>query len=321
MLVFPSCSDDDEDVVTVDDAAGLGSLDEETTSLLRDNILAREQGTEDVAPIALLLARGVSSVTATSTSNGRTASSNRTAQEDLPDCFVETFVEDTITGSFEWSMDFGDGCDAFGEVLKGMIIEKGSYNGDSFSGGTEYINFGSSKFTLTGTYDYEGTFEESDDGSEWTANVTFTAAETLLDTDEREDDTLQITREFSAEGAEIRTEASHTMVRATDRLRTLTDGVLEATFEGEVLEPILTDFSCTHTLEEFTIFSQLSGIQKTTQQVFDASGDSIHTIITEVDFGEGECDFLESIKVTSILEGIQTDSTYIVDIRDGFIGG
>ena len=61
LLVFPSCSDDDEDVVTVDDAAGLGSLDEETTSLLRDNILAREQGTEDVAPIALLLARGVSS--------------------------------------------------------------------------------------------------------------------------------------------------------------------------------------------------------------------------------------------------------------------
>ncbi|MEM8892974.1 MAG: hypothetical protein AAGC88_00265 [Bacteroidota bacterium] len=85
-----------------------------------------------------------------SASRGINSSSNARTLDEPAICFQETFSEFT-DGSYEFILDFGEGCETEGEFFKGKMIERGSYTETTFEGSVEYTGFGGSDWTVDGT--------------------------------------------------------------------------------------------------------------------------------------------------------------------------
>ena len=85
---------------------------------------------------------------------------------DFESCLIETWQEDG-QGNYEYTLDFGDGCDYYGEWLKGKLTERGFFDENSFQSTSTFENFGGHDWTIDGTETYNGTWvEEEFDGED-----------------------------------------------------------------------------------------------------------------------------------------------------------
>jgi len=204
---------------------------------------------------------------------------NENQGEELPGCLREEFVvaED---GSFEYLLDFGDGCEYFGDFFVGKIIESGNFKEDTFYGQTEYDNFGSNSFMIDGVYAYEGRYEgleldtlESEFGGE-DFTIRFSYEYEFDETYEEEDG--QVFIESDGSGLEETTIDGYTIL-AQETNYSYNSG---EEFTTVIITPLFTDFTCS----EGDVFSPVSGVEEGTV--------SIGEIVEEysIDYGEGECD-------------------------------
>ena len=82
-----------------------------------------------------------------------------------PACYTETW-EDDGQGNYTFTLDFGDGCDFYGEFLKGKLVETGTYSETGFTSNSTYTQFGGDDWMIDGTQSYSGTWNESEESGE-----------------------------------------------------------------------------------------------------------------------------------------------------------
>ncbi len=232
-----------------------------------------------------------------STRNHKTNKEEGEYQDDLPDCVEEIFTinEDN---SFSYTLDFGLGCNFFGEFFYGKITEEGSYEGDSFQGRTTYKEFGGEAFKLDGTYSYDGVVEgfELDsifaDSTNLDFEVIYNYGYNLIEYYFEEDSLMTV--EANGSGREMTNNEGISVLSQENRFSYSTGEF----FESRVVEPLFLNFNC---FEE-NVFTNITGLE---------TGTFIYEDITEtysVDYGDGTCDNL--ITVT------QEDEIFTVDLGE-----
>ncbi|MDW3193213.1 MAG: hypothetical protein R8G66_12645 [Cytophagales bacterium] len=202
----------------------------------------------------------------------------RTANDD---CFTETFNE--TDNSYEFILDFGDGCEVDGEFMKGKLVERGTFTDNSFSSEVEYTGFGGTDWEVTGTETYNGTWSEDEaDSAVWESAYTF--ASDLIETITEAEGTLEVT--YQANGSERMDENSF-VVEASNEVVSVSTG---ESYESTVETPLVMDFTCDW--EAAYIF--VSGLETGSYSYVDEAGETI-TGTYSVDYGDGTCDNLITI--------------------------
>lgn len=212
---------------------------------------------------------------------GGQVSKNSAARTANDDCYTETFNE--TDNSYEFILDFGDGCEVDGEFMKGRLVERGTFTDNSFSSEVEYSGFGGSDWEVTGTEAYNGTWSEDEaDSSVWESAYTFTSD--LVETITEEEGTIEVT--YTANGSERMDEASF-VVESSNETVSVSTG---ESYESSVETPLVMDFNCDW--EEAYIF--VSGVETGSYSYVDEAGETI-TGTYSVDYGDGTCDNLITI--------------------------
>lgn len=222
-----------------------------------------------------------------STANTGTDSVNTT-----PTCLIETW-EDDGKGNYTFTLDFGDGCDYYGERLKGKLIEKGSYNETSFSSTTTYTNFGGQDWTIDGTHSYSGTWDQIDGTSEPADSANFSATYQFsadLKTSYMEfghDSTAEVSIgerlvevDYVAEGSEQVDQDGYTVKSRTETV-SLNTG---ESFKSQVDIPLYFDFGC-----DGEVWVYVSGQESGSY----TSGDETGTY--SINYGDGTCDNIVTV--------------------------
>ena len=209
---------------------------------------------------------------------------------DAPSCLVETW-EDDGQGNYTYTLDFGDGCDYYGEWLKGKMIEKGSYSQFSFSATATYINFGGHDWTIEGTHAYSGSWhsdelpENEKDSLNWEYNASyeFSADLKMKYMEYGHDSTSDVSTgerlvevDYVAKGSEESNQDGYTVKTRTESVNVSTG----ESFSSQVDIPLFYDFEC----EDEGVWIFVSG-QQSGNYIF---GD--HTGSYSIDYGDGACD-------------------------------
>ena len=213
----------------------------------------------------------------------------------LPDCFTESFNENE-DGTYEYIIDFGEGCDFFGETFKGKVIERGSYNEDAFEASTTYDNFGTDFWEINGSYRYEGTWEISTDDQDtlefdWFAdyNYDFDLVETYSDDDE----TFTVTS--TGNGRENSDQDGYTVLEQQNEF-TYNTG---ESYTSKVDVPLFLSYGC-----DDDIFIFIKGEESGTYTI---EGESATYVIN---YGDGECDNIITITEDGEETVIDLDEEY-----------
>lgn len=222
--------------------------------------------------------------------NGRTQSD--TTNVGTPACLTETW-EDNGDGSYTYTLDFGDGCDYYGEFLKGKLVETGTYTDNSFNSSVTYTDFGGEDWFIDGTYSYSGTYEDSSNGtsepadsSNWTfaATYSFEADLTQQYTDYGypEDSTQAstgetiVTVDYEANGTESMDESGYTVEARSEAISVSTGETYAATVDS----PLFYNYAC----EEEDTWVFVSGVESGSYTYEGISG------TYSIDYGNGACD-------------------------------
>ena len=248
--------------------------------------------------------------------NGRSAkspsamfrSSGRTSQDstdvDETTCLVETW-EDDGNGNYTFTLDFGEGCDYYGEFLKGKLVEKGSYSESGFSSTATYTNFGGNDWTIDGTHSYSGTWEEINetsepaDSSEYYYNASYQFSADLKtsymefghdSTDEVSTGEQLIEVDYVAQGSEEVDQDGYTVQSRSESI-TVSTG---ESFSSQVDSPLFYDFNC----ENDDVWIYVSGQESGSYTYEGQSG------TYSIDYGDGECDNIVTVTENGVSEDI-----------------
>jgi len=213
---------------------------------------------------------------------------------ELPDCAQESFnLNDD--GTYEYSIDFGDGCDFFGETLKGRLTETGSYTENSFKGTTTYEGLGGESWEISGTYTYAGSFTGFDilnDADADTNDIDFSATfDYSFDLEEKyEEEDGPITVTSSGSGMEESDDNGITILAQTVDFSYSTG----ESFTSTVSTPLFTDFNC---FEE-DVFIYVSGEESGTYTFEGETNDY------SINYGDGTCDNVITVTQNGMTETI-----------------
>ena len=217
-----------------------------------------------------------------------------------PKCLVETWEDDGV-GNYTYTIDFGDGCDYYGEFLKGKMVEKGSYTENSFSSIVAYTKFGGQDWMIDGTHNYSGTWEEVtingismpadtvDTDSldyqdyyynasyEFSADLTTSYMEYGYDTTSEVSTGERLVEvDYIAQGSEEVDQNGYT-VKSRSESVTINTG---ESFQAQVDIPLFYDFNC----EDEGVWIFVNGKESGSYTVDDQTG------TYSIDYGDGSCD-------------------------------
>ncbi|MEQ9404756.1 MAG: hypothetical protein RIM99_14280 [Cyclobacteriaceae bacterium] len=231
-----------------------------------------------------------------------TKSVNDSTDNNIPDCLTESW-EDDGNGNYTYTLDFGDGCDYYGEFLKGKLVETGSYSDNSFNASVTYTNFGGNDWMIDGTYTYSGTWEDnsnSEDSTNWNFNATyeFTAdlTEQYTDYGYPEDSTQAstgetiVTVDYVANGKETMDQDGYVVQSRNVSVSTSTN---EA-FTSSVDSPLVYDYTC----EADNVWTYTSGVESGSYTYGDQTGSY------SIDYGDGTCDNIIFVTENGVTEEI-----------------
>ena len=206
------------------------------------------------------------------------------------DCWVESFTE--TENSYEFTLDFGDGCELDGEFMKGRLVEKGTFTDNTFSSEVEYFAFGGRDWEVSGTESYNGTWSEDEaDSSVWESAYSFASA--LVESYTFENQSIEV--DYKASGAERMDESSFVIEAANETVSVSTG----ESYESKVDSPLVMDFNCDW--EQAYIF--VSGIETGSYTYLDEAGETISGTYS-IDYGNGSCDNLITITEDGVSEEI-----------------
>lgn len=232
---------------------------------------------------------------------GSQSSKNYAVRTANDDCYTETFNE--TDNSYEFILDFGDGCEVDGELMKGRLVERGTFTDNSFSSEVEYTGFGGIDWEVTGTETYNGTWSEDEEESAvWESAYTF--ASDLVETITEDGNSFEVN--YMANGAERMDENSF-VVESSNETVSVSTG---ESYESSVETPLVMDFTCDW--EAAYIF--VSGLETGSYSYVDEAGKTI-TGTYSVDYGDGTCNNL--ITVTEGGESEVIDLSEVWDECDG----
>ena len=221
---------------------------------------------------------------------------------DIPGCLTETWEEDGA-GNYTYTLDFGDGCDYYGEFLKGKLVETGSYTENTFVSTTTFTNFGGEDWTINGTKSYDGSWTET--FSEDDTEVESFSAQYSFDEDisaefiewgyeEDEDSTgvgeMLITVNYVADGSESVDDFGFTINSNNENIEVSTGETLTSSVDT----PLYFDFGC----EENDVFVFVSGVESGTWSYGDESGSY------SIDYGDGSCDNIVTYTENGVSEEV-----------------
>lgn len=224
---------------------------------------------------------------------GRIITLSETTPNELPECVKESFVENG-DGSYTYILDFGNGCDLFGEFFVGKLIETGTYGENSFDAIARYENFGTDFWEVNGKYNYEGFWEFSSIAEDslqfdWFAEYQYSYEMEEIYLDEGEKFFLN----SNGFGKEILDEEGYTIVNQENRLSYDTG----EKFSSVVDVPLHLDYNCG---EEIFIF--VRGVESgfyTYDDIF---------VEYNINYGDGDCDNLITV--------IENGEEYVIDLNE-----
>ncbi len=234
-------------------------------------------------------------------SHGRVENDSTNAE---PSCLIETW-EDDGNGNYTYTLDFGDGCDYYGEFLKGKLVEKGSYNESSFSSKTTYTNFGGHDWTIDGTHSYSGTWEEVAGTSEpsdtvehdYNASYEFNADLKTSYMEYGHDSTSDVSTgerlvevTYVASGSEEVDQNGYTVKTRQESIEVSTG----ESFQSQVDIPLYFDYNC----EDEDVWIFVSGKESGSYTIGDQTG------TYSIDYGNGECDNIVTVTENGISEEV-----------------
>ncbi|MEO1253604.1 MAG: hypothetical protein AAFY41_01780 [Bacteroidota bacterium] len=220
-----------------------------------------------------------------------------------PKCLVETW-EDDGNGNYTYTLDFGDGCDYYGEFLKGKLVEKGSYNENSFTSIATYTNFGGHDWMVDGTHSYSGTWDEINSTSEpadtsyyeYNATYEFSADLKTSYMEYGHDTTSEVSTgerlievDYVAEGSEEVDQNGYTIKSRSESVEINTG----ESFQAQVDIPIYFDFNC-----EGDVWIFVSGKESGSYTVGDETG------TYSIDYGNGKCDNIVTVTENGVSEEV-----------------
>lgn len=225
-------------------------------------------------------------------------SAARTANDSTQvDCWVESFTETEST--YEFTLDFGDGCEVYGEFMKGKLVERGTFTDNTFSSEVEYTGFGGRDWEVSGTESYSGTWiEDTKDSTIWESAYTFTTA--LIET-YTEEGGQSVEVDYQASGSERMDESSF-VVESSNETVSVSTG---ESYESAVDVPLVMDFTCDW--EAAYIF--VSGIESGSYTYTDETGNAV-TGSYSVDYGDGACDNLITVTEDGVSEVIDLSDVW-----------
>ncbi|MEO9484251.1 MAG: hypothetical protein ABJG47_12420 [Ekhidna sp.] len=210
-----------------------------------------------------------------------------------PSCLIETW-EDDGNGNYTFTLDFGDGCDYYGEWLKGKLVEKGTYNESSFSSTATYTNFGGHDWTIDGTHSYSGTWGEATktsepaDSANYNATYEFSADLRTSYMEYGHDSTEEVSTgerlvevDYVAQGSEEVDQDGYTVKSRSESISVSTG----QSFTSKVDTPLFYDFSC----ESEDTWIYVSGQESGSYTVGDQTG------TYSINYGDGTCDNIVTV--------------------------
>lgn len=219
-----------------------------------------------------------------------------------PTCAIETW-EDDGEGNYTYTLDFGDGCDYYGEFLKGKLVETGSYSENTFVSTTTFTNFGGEDWTINGTRSYNGSWTETfseDDPEEYSFSAEYSFEEDITASfmefgyDEEADSVgtgeQLITVSYLANGSESMDDLGFTVNSNNESIEVSTGESLTSSVDS----PLYFDFSC----EEEDVFVYVSGIESGTWTYQSESGSY------SIDYGSGACDNIVTYTENGVSEEV-----------------
>lgn len=236
--------------------------------------------------------------------NGRTQGDSTNVE--TPTCLTETW-EDDGNGTYTFTLDFGDGCEYYGEFLKGKLVETGTYTDNSFNSSVTYTNFGGEDWQIDGTYSYSGTYEDAaaedsdpTDSSQWTFSASYAFEADLTqqytdygnpeDSTQASTDETIVTVEYDATGAESMDENGYTVESRSETVSVSTGEMYSATVDS----PLYYDYEC----EEDDTWVFVSGVESGSYTYDNQSG------TYAIDYGNGECDNIILLTENGVTEEI-----------------
>lgn len=235
-------------------------------------------------------------------SAGRTVTD--TTDTEPPSCLIETW-EDDGNGNYTYTLDFGDGCDYYGEFLKGKLVEKGSYSESGFNSTATYTNFGSQDWTIDGTHSYSGTWEEIAETSEpadtssyyYNASYQFSADLKTSYMEYGHDTTEEMSTgerlvevDYVAQGSEEVDQNGYTVKSRSESVSVSTG----ESFSSQVDVPLFYDFGC----EDDDTWIYVSGQESGSYTVGDQTG------TYSINYGDGTCDNIVTVTENGISEEV-----------------
>ncbi|MEP1097655.1 MAG: hypothetical protein ABJG78_21230 [Cyclobacteriaceae bacterium] len=224
--------------------------------------------------------------------------------DQTPECLTENW-EDDGNGNYTYTLDFGDGCDYFGEFMKGKLVETGTYSESSFSSTSTYTEFGGNDWSIDGTYSYSGTWEDTSDTQpangedsifSYNASYNFEADLTEQYTVYGHHDSTEVSTgettvivDYVATGSESMDENSYTVNSRTETTSMSTG----ESFSSKVDTPLKMDYTCEN---ETWVF--VSGMESGSYTYEGETG------TYSIDYGDGTCDNLISLTENGVTEEI-----------------
>lgn len=231
---------------------------------------------------------------------GKNSAAARSAQDA---CYTESFTE-FEDGSYEYILDFGEGCEFYGEFMKGKLVETGSYDDSTFQDKIEYMAFGGVDWEISGIEEYEGSYTEDDINEDiWSVSYEFSTdlTEKFIDFGYEEDEEVSTGEElieltYVASGSETMDESSFTVINASTSVVVSTGE--EFTSDADTL---FMDFNC----DEDDVWIFVSGTESGTYSFPTEDGsDGIISGTYSIDYGNGTCDNIVTITENGISEDV-----------------
>ncbi len=224
--------------------------------------------------------------------NGNRFANNSIEIGELPDCVTESFSQQS-NGNYRYELNFGSGCDVFGQFMKGKLVETGVLSSeDEFTANTSYFDFGSTDMMMSGYDSYTGSWELTvDENDEITWSMTFDCASSLNITDSGNDDRISFRSR-----SEQNIQESGFLIESRETQISSSSGKL---ISYQVQDPLFFKFSCNET-DSSSVFTFVSG-----KENGNITSTGSHPVEFKINYGDGNCDNL--IDIASVDEAFSLD--------------
>lgn len=185
-------------------------------------------------------------------------------------------------GTYTYVIDYGEGCELYGEFYRGKVIETYRYENNSFFSKIEYIGFGGEDWSINGLSVYEGVYEYAADSTD-SIDGGYSSSYSWQD---------DIVYEWVEDGVEYRADVNgNGSAHVTDlefRISSqvyevdYAEGNTESFYRYEVIEDLVYSYAC-----EDDIYIWVSGVEEV-----EASEGNF-----TIDYGDGSCDNTFTITV------------------------